>query len=58
MVYENEVVLLVGDMKNDAYKKTGCRPSLIEPILVSKKEHIFGKKKFILQLTTIDKPMH
>ena len=49
LVYENEVVLLVGDMKNDAYKKTGCRPSLIEPILVSKKEHIFGKKKFIVK---------
>ncbi|KMT10718.1 hypothetical protein BVRB_5g118260 [Beta vulgaris subsp. vulgaris] len=46
IVYENEVVLLVGNLKNDAYKKSGCRPALIEPILVSKKEHIFGKKKF------------
>ncbi|KAF9603271.1 hypothetical protein IFM89_034604 [Coptis chinensis] len=46
VVCEEEVVLLVGDLKKDAYRKTGSRPSLIEPILVSKKEHIFGKKKF------------
>ncbi|XP_021762706.1 uncharacterized protein LOC110727455 [Chenopodium quinoa] len=47
LVYENEIVLLVGDLKNEAYKKTGCRPCIIEPILVTKKEHIFGKKKFL-----------
>ncbi|PKI65370.1 hypothetical protein CRG98_014252 [Punica granatum] len=46
VVCDEEVVLLVGDLKKDAYRKTGCRPALIEPILVSKKEHIFGKKKF------------
>ncbi|XP_028781796.1 uncharacterized protein LOC114737957 [Neltuma alba] len=46
VVCDGEVVLLLGDLKNDAYKRTGCRPSLIDPILVSRKEHIFGKKKF------------
>ncbi|CAI8597594.1 unnamed protein product [Vicia faba] len=46
VVCDEEVVLLVGDLKKEAYKKTGCRPSLIDPILVSKKEHIFGKRKF------------
>ncbi|KAI6675422.1 hypothetical protein NL676_003328 [Syzygium grande] len=46
VVCDEEVVLLVGDLKKDAYRKTGCRPALIDPILVSKKEHIFGKKKF------------
>ncbi|KAG2675997.1 hypothetical protein I3843_12G031400 [Carya illinoinensis] len=46
VVCDEEVVLLLGDLKNDAYKKTGCRPALIDPILVSKKEHIFGKKIF------------
>ncbi|XP_050378175.1 uncharacterized protein LOC126795370 [Argentina anserina] len=46
VVCEEEVVLLLGDLKKDAYKKTGFRPALIDPILVSKKEHIFGKKKF------------
>ncbi|XP_065876282.1 uncharacterized protein [Euphorbia lathyris] len=46
IVCEGEVVLLNGDMKKEAYKKTRCRPALIEPILVSKREHIFGKRKF------------
>lgn len=47
VVCNDEVVLLLGDMKKEAYKKTGSRPALIDPILVSRKEHIFGKKSFI-----------
>lgn len=50
VVYDEEVVLLIGDLKKDAYRKTGCRPALIDPILVSRKEHIFGKKKFITRV--------
>ena len=46
IVCEDEVVLAVGDLKKDAFRKTGCRPALIEPTLVSRKEHLFGKKKF------------
>lgn len=46
IVSEDEVVLVVGDMKKDAFRRTGCRPALIDPVLVSRKEHIFGKKKF------------
>lgn len=46
VVFDEEVVLLLGDMKKDAYRKTGCRPALNDPILVSRKEHVFGKKKF------------
>ncbi|XP_038884362.1 uncharacterized protein LOC120075223 [Benincasa hispida] len=46
VVCEEEVVLLIGDLKKDAFRKTGCRPALIEPTLVSKKEHVFGKKMF------------
>lgn len=46
IVCENEVVLVVGDLKKDAFRKTGCRPALIDPILLSRKEHVFGKKKF------------
>lgn len=47
VVCDEEVVLLLGDLKKDAYRRTGCRPALIDPILVSRKEHIFGKKKFL-----------
>ncbi|XP_076907049.1 uncharacterized protein LOC143563381 [Bidens hawaiensis] len=46
VVCDEEVVLLLGDMKKDAYRKTGCRPSLFDPVLVSRKEHVFGKKRF------------
>lgn len=55
VVCDDEVVLLLGDLKKDAYRKTGCRPSLIDPILVSKKEHIYGKKKFSTRTKFQDK---
>ncbi|OMO81641.1 hypothetical protein COLO4_23465 [Corchorus olitorius] len=55
IVCEDEVVLLLGDQKKDAYRKTGCRPSLIEPILVSRREHVFGKKKFSTRVKFNDK---
>ncbi|XP_047942852.1 uncharacterized protein LOC125189637 [Salvia hispanica] len=50
VVCGGEVALLVGDLRNDAFRKTGCRPSLIDPVLVSRKEHIFGKRKFATRL--------
>ncbi|GMH01559.1 hypothetical protein Nepgr_003398 [Nepenthes gracilis] len=46
IVSEEEVVLVVGDLKKDAFRKTGCRPALNDPVLVSRKVHMFGKKKF------------
>ncbi|KAL3342810.1 hypothetical protein AABB24_026710 [Solanum stoloniferum] len=55
VVCDEEVILLLGDLKKDAYRKTGCRPALIEPILVSRKEHIFGKKKFSTRVKFHDK---
>lgn len=55
VVCNDEVVLLLGDLKKEAYRKTGCRPALIDPILVSRKEHIFGKKKFCTRIKFHDK---
>lgn len=46
IVCEDEVVLVVGDQKKEAFRKTGCRPSLIDPAMVSRKEHMFGKRRF------------
>ncbi|KAK9127306.1 hypothetical protein Syun_016103 [Stephania yunnanensis] len=46
MVYDEEVVLLLGDIKKKAYKRTRSRPSLADAILVHKKEHVFAKKCF------------
>lgn len=50
IVCDDEVVLLLGNLKMEAYRKTGCRPALIDPMLVSRKEHIFGKKKFVTRV--------
>lgn len=59
IVCEEEVALLLGDLKKDAFRKTGCRPSLIEPILVYRKEHIFGKRKFGTRVKFHEKgPIH
>ncbi|KAF6153848.1 hypothetical protein GIB67_001081 [Kingdonia uniflora] len=46
LVYAEEVMLLLGDLKKKAYKKTKSRPSLVDAILVYKKEHVFAKKSF------------
>ncbi|KAG8498554.1 hypothetical protein CXB51_004884 [Gossypium anomalum] len=45
IVCEDEDVLLL-----DAYRKTGCKPCLIEPMLVFRREHIFGNKKFTMRV--------
>ncbi|KAM7277729.1 hypothetical protein ACFE04_004863 [Oxalis oulophora] len=47
LVSHEEVVLLLGDLKNDALKRTRKRPSLIEATLLCKKEHAFGKRLFV-----------
>ncbi|KAJ4757582.1 DUF868 family protein (DUF868) [Rhynchospora pubera] len=46
VVSDDEVVLLLGDLKKEAFRRSGSRPSLLDPVLVSKKEHVFGKKRF------------
>ncbi|PIA58343.1 hypothetical protein AQUCO_00500340v1, partial [Aquilegia coerulea] len=46
MVFDEEVVVLLGDYKKKAYKRTKSRPSLIDAVLVYKKENVFGKKCF------------
>ncbi|KAK1363170.1 Kinesin heavy chain [Heracleum sosnowskyi] len=50
VVSGEEVVLLLGDLKKDAFRKTRCRPALIDPTLVSRKEHVFGMKKFLTRV--------
>ncbi|KAL6975143.1 hypothetical protein U1Q18_023938 [Sarracenia purpurea var. burkii] len=46
VVSDEEVVLLLGDQKNEAFKRTKSRPSLVDAVLVHKKEAVFGKKCF------------
>ncbi|KAL1213517.1 hypothetical protein V5N11_034159 [Cardamine amara subsp. amara] len=45
-VEEEEVVLLLGDYKKKAFKRTKSRPALVEAALFYKKENVFGKKSF------------
>ncbi|OMO75583.1 hypothetical protein CCACVL1_16126 [Corchorus capsularis] len=46
LVADEEVVLLLGDYKKKAYKRTKSRPALVEPLLFYKKENVFAKKSF------------
>jgi hypothetical protein len=47
VVSDEEVVLLLGNLKKDAFRRTGSRPSLQDAVLVCKKEHVFSKKRFL-----------
>ncbi|KAL3508329.1 hypothetical protein ACH5RR_027730 [Cinchona calisaya] len=46
LVSEKEIVLLLGDQKTEAYKRTKSRPSQMDAALVHKKENVFAKKCF------------
>ncbi|XP_044492740.1 uncharacterized protein LOC123216384 [Mangifera indica] len=46
LVWEEEVVLLLGDSKKKAYKRTKSRPAIVEAIQYYKKENVFDKKSF------------
>ncbi|PKA56691.1 hypothetical protein AXF42_Ash012821 [Apostasia shenzhenica] len=47
VVSGEEVVLLLGDLKKEAFLRTGYPPAIIDAALVSRKEHVFGKKRFV-----------
>ncbi|XP_057953987.1 uncharacterized protein LOC131148284 [Malania oleifera] len=46
LISEEEVVLLLGDYKKKAYKRTKSRPALVDAQLFYKKENVFAKKCF------------
>ncbi|KAE9614723.1 hypothetical protein Lalb_Chr04g0247721 [Lupinus albus] len=46
LVYKKEVLLLLGDLANEAYRRTKSKPSLEEVTLLSKKENVYGKNVF------------
>ncbi|KAL8046249.1 hypothetical protein ABFX02_08G165300 [Erythranthe guttata] len=51
MVSDQEVVLLLGDQKNEALRRTKSRPSLQDSSLVHKKEIVFARKCFCTKTT-------
>lgn len=46
VVMDRQMVLLLGDLRKEAFKKTGANPVASEAVSVAKKEHIFGKRVF------------
>ncbi|GMN25399.1 hypothetical protein TIFTF001_000914 [Ficus carica] len=46
VVVDRQMVLLLGDLRKEAFKKTGANPVASEAVSVAKKEHIFGKRVF------------
>lgn len=46
VVCKGEMVLVIGDLKKEAFQKTGANFSLSSAIFISKREHIYGKKVF------------
>ncbi|CAL0315640.1 unnamed protein product [Lupinus luteus] len=46
LVSGEEVVLLLGDYKKKAYKRTKSKPALVEAMLLVKKENVLAKKSF------------
>ncbi|ONK65207.1 uncharacterized protein A4U43_C07F34780 [Asparagus officinalis] len=45
LISNHQVVLLDGDQKLEAFRRTGSGTSMFDPVLVS--EHVFAKKRFI-----------
>jgi Fe-S cluster assembly iron-binding protein IscA len=54
MVSDEEVVLLLGDLKNEAFQRTRTRPSLEDATLLYKKEHVYGKRSFCTRAMLAD----
>lgn len=46
LVSDEEVVLLLGDYKKKAYRRTKSRPALVDAVLVYKRENVFAKRSF------------
>ncbi|KAM6576976.1 hypothetical protein CsatB_028813 [Cannabis sativa] len=46
VVVDRQMVLLLGDLRKEAFKKTSATPMPSDAVFVAKKEHIFGKRVF------------
>lgn len=46
LVHEHEIILLLGDMTEDAYTKTHAKSISSETIMISRREHIFGRRLY------------
>ncbi|KAK9734974.1 hypothetical protein RND81_04G174900 [Saponaria officinalis] len=53
-VFDKEMVLLIGDLKAEALKRTMSKPSQVSPILLHKEEILYGKNNFQTQVLLDD----
>lgn len=47
LVSQEQVVLTLGDLKKDAYKRSKCRPSLEDAVPLCRRESVFGRRSFV-----------
>lgn len=55
VAFDHEMVLLLGDLKKEAYKKLNSAPCTSNAIFIAKREHIFGKKLYGVKAQFCDK---
>ncbi|GFY92021.1 hypothetical protein Acr_08g0004170 [Actinidia rufa] len=59
VVSNRQMILLLGDMRKEAFKKTGATPVPSNSVFVAKREHVFGKKIFSTKAQFCDNgPLH
>ncbi|KAA8527596.1 hypothetical protein F0562_034689 [Nyssa sinensis] len=51
---KGEMVLLIGDLRKEAFKKTNATPALSNAMFISKREHIFGKRVYVTKVQFCD----
>ncbi|GAV81176.1 DUF868 domain-containing protein [Cephalotus follicularis] len=54
VVTDKQMILLLGDMRKEAFKKTSSIPVPSNAVLVAKREHVFGKKVFVTKAQFCD----
>ncbi|KAK9035469.1 hypothetical protein V6N11_077509 [Hibiscus sabdariffa] len=56
VAFDQEMVLLLGDLKKEAYKKSGIKTPLdSDAVFIARREHIFGKKLYGAKAQFCDK---
>ncbi|KAH7425061.1 hypothetical protein KP509_11G038000 [Ceratopteris richardii] len=59
LAYDDEIVLLLGDMTEDAYEKAHAKSISSDTVMISRREHIFGQKQYSTKAQFIENgPMH
>lgn len=55
VTFDQEMVLLLGDLKREVYKKISSAPGKSKAVFIAKREHVFGKKLYYVKAQFCDK---